>query len=762
MRVQFLNLGVVLLLVGAILGVYWINSSLSQNTIGSGMALPIDQGGQGLYFYAPTSGSTTFTLSYLYADSNASVTLWRCTTSGSTCGVAPIALGLSMPETTVALGSPITISLTEQGAVAPYTYNYTGLPPGCVSANQGNLTCTPRLSGTYSAIAGHITDARGISSTARAPPLVVSGTGINAPVLDISVTESAITGSAPFSTSFTASVTGGVPPYNYTWSFGDSSGSSYGASVSHTYTKPGSYAATVSVTDSASGFPHTNQAGAAVTALATNLAPAPVGPLMSLNGAKGTNSAVEPTTWAPGVPGYPGPSSDGQPIDYAVLANEPLVVVVKVPQTLPSLGVEGASIGLLAIGGGLTVASFFLADPSHRPSPRIAQLKRTLYFFFQNKLAVVGLAILVFFVIIAVIAPLLAPYQPSYYLAGDPNSGNGYANSLPQQCVIAAGSYSVLSCYDNPQPVCSPDGFPPSPPAACTQGDVLQPVSGWYGNIIYPTWNTSNILNPGVMPMGSLVTDKGQPGGGYMINIYQGLVRATPWDLFFSSVIVLSGASIGIVLGSMAGYLGGMFDEALMRLTDIFLSIPGLLLTIVVLIAIRSANANVSFNEIIFILMGSFIITWWPGYTRLVRGQVLVTREQKYVEAARAAGAGSGRIIRSHIIPNSVYPVFVQISLDVGSVPLLLGALAFLGFNQAIGFGTPLHGLPTFPEWGGMAAAGVGEDFISALVTNTGGNPVPFPWWQFLFPGLALFLFAIAVNFLSDGLRDALDPRLRR
>ena len=146
-------------------------------------------------------------------------------------------------------------------------------------------------------------------------------------------------------------------------------------------------------------------------------------------------------------------------------------------------------------------------------------------------------------------------------------------------------------------------------------------------------------------------------------------------------------------------------------------------------------------------------MTWWPIYTRIVRSQVIVAREQKFVEAARASGARSGRIIGKHIIPNSLFPVFVQMSLDVGTIPLLIGTIVFLGFH--------LFPTPYFPEWGTLSALGV-QSVESIFVQCQGSSTCTFPWWQVVFPSGMLFLFAISVNFLGDGLRDSLDPRLRR
>jgi len=161
-------------------------------------------------------------------------------------------------------------------------------------------------------------------------------------------------------------------------------------------------------------------------------------------------------------------------------------------------------------------------------------------------------------------------------------------------------------------------------------------------------------------------------------------------------------------------------------------------------------------NTKLLMLVIGFAAVWWPFYARLVRGQVLVVREQKFIEAARASGASKARILVRHIIPNSVYPIFIQFSLDVGTIPLLIGSLAYLGFGPEL---FPNQGI--FPEWGNLAQLGV-SPIQSILGTCTDPTGCVIPWWQLFFPGLFLFLFAISVNLLSDGLRDAFDPRLRR
>lgn len=361
-----------------------------------------------------------------------------------------------------------------------------------------------------------------------------------------------------------------------------------------------------------------------------------------------------------------------------------------------------------------------------RPSPQIAQMKRTLYFLSRNTLAIVGLAIVILFIVVAV-GGLFYP-APSSSLETDcgTTSSAGEGNASTTLC-----GGQIICTYPNTM----------SPP-----GPNCYPVDQQSPSQIAPTVSL-HPLSLGPLPFGSLSLQPSQP---YFFNPFAGLVKGAVWSLGISGGVVGAGALIGLMLGATAGYYGGYVDEFVMRFTDIFLSIPGLLLILVILATIGSSIHTLEGR--IGILMGAFIVTWWPLYTRIVRGQVLVTREQKYVEASKASGAGGGRIIFKHVIPNSMYPVFVQMSLDVGSIPLLLGAIVFLGFN--------IFPVANFPEWGTIAALSV--ETLETQLTLCSGGPCSFAWWQVLFPGLTLFLFAISVNFLSDGLRDSLDPRLRR
>jgi peptide/nickel transport system permease protein len=368
-----------------------------------------------------------------------------------------------------------------------------------------------------------------------------------------------------------------------------------------------------------------------------------------------------------------------------------------------------------------------------RPNPRVADLKRTWYFLRHNTLAMVGIGIVLFLVVLAIYA-LTLPYPWT---------------TMTQYCTYTPGSSNTF-CEGQPNSVCVYSQGTVAPAPNCYATPVQYPA------FIAPTVSLSPYQS-GPLPLGSFVSPTQFTSGNFFYNLYQGILRGSDWSLFFSFTIVGLGAAIGLVIGAISGYFGGIIDEVLMRLVDIMLSIPGLLLILIVVAVVSQLPAFGSslLTRMTFLVL-AFVVTWWPFYARVVRGQVLVTREQKYVEAARASGASGGRIIRKHIIPNSIYPVFVQVSLDVGSVPLTIGFLIFLGF-------TAIFPTVNFPEWGTLSALSVNPSFLTALLTGYELNlPLYVPWWMILFPGLMLFLFAISVNFISDGLRDALDPRLRR
>ncbi len=366
-----------------------------------------------------------------------------------------------------------------------------------------------------------------------------------------------------------------------------------------------------------------------------------------------------------------------------------------------------------------------------RPNPRIAQWKRTWYFLRGNTLALIGLGIVILIVGVALYAGIFS------HVSWD---------ALTEYCGTNQVDGGASTCSLGFPTICTyPAGSPPPAPG-CYQTPAGNPSD------VPPTWSIHPFAT-GPLPMGALTIN---PDAQYFFNTYDGMLRGSDWSLIISVSVVGTGALIGLFVGALSGYMGGVVDETIMRLVDIFLSIPQILFVIIFVAVIseihpRLFGLDATGSAVLTLIIG-FIIIWWPFYARVVRGQVLVVREQKYVEAAHASGAGSGRTILRHIVPNSVYPVFIQMSLDVGTVPLFLGVLVYLGFK--------IFSNPYFPEWGSISALSVSN--LQGFLETCQVGACVIPWWQIFFPGLALFLYAISVNFLSDGLRDALDPRLRR
>ena len=200
-------------------------------------------------------------------------------------------------------------------------------------------------------------------------------------------------------------------------------------------------------------------------------------------------------------------------------------------------------------------------------------------------------------------------------------------------------------------------------------------------------------------------------------------------SLTFGIMVVVIAVGIGAPLGALAGYFGGWVDEVIMRVTDVFLAFPPLLLAI----AIASALGPNFINAILAIAL-----TWWPWYTRLVRAQSLSLRERAFIEAAHGIGVNDLTIIRRHILPNVLTPVLVQATLDIGTAILTAAGLSFIGLGTQ----------PPTADWGVMI--NIGRLFV------LGGR-----WWIATFSGLAIFLTALAFNLLGDGVRDAADPRTR-
>lgn len=193
-------------------------------------------------------------------------------------------------------------------------------------------------------------------------------------------------------------------------------------------------------------------------------------------------------------------------------------------------------------------------------------------------------------------------------------------------------------------------------------------------------------------------------------------------------LVVVSAAIVGTAMGSVAGYIGGAWDETLMRITEVFMSFP----IIILAMAITAALGPSTINAVL-----AMVVVWWPNYARIVRSLVLSVKANEYVQASRAIGASRAYILFRTILPNCVAPAVVMATLDIGNAILIFASLSFLGLGPE----------PSAAEWGRMVADGI--DYFDQ-------------WWLSAFPGIAIFTVILSFNLVGDGLRDLLDPRMRK
>jgi len=212
-------------------------------------------------------------------------------------------------------------------------------------------------------------------------------------------------------------------------------------------------------------------------------------------------------------------------------------------------------------------------------------------------------------------------------------------------------------------------------------------------------------------------------------DIFSRIAFGSQVSLRVAALVLLFSASIGVILGGIAGFIGGTVDEVIMRITDMFLSFPSLLLAMAIAASLGPSLTNA---------MIAISVTWWPWYARLVRGQILSLREQPFILAAKALGLSRKRIIFRHLLPNCLGVVLIAISMDAGYVILTAAGLGFIGLGAQ----------PPTPEWG--------------LMISTGRTYMPRYWWCATFPGIAIMITVLAFNLIGDALRDITDPRLRR
>jgi ABC-type dipeptide/oligopeptide/nickel transport system permease subunit len=415
-----------------------------------------------------------------------------------------------------------------------------------------------------------------------------------------------------------------------------------------------------------------------------------------------------------------------------------------------------------------------LTELHNRIRPTLSELRFTLRRIRKSPLSIVGIVIVVFFAAVAILAPVLAPPV-------DPRD-----------------PYSIFH-----------DGYAPTP----------KPPG-------------SPVLDTFVRSMGWTVHYFGTAEG--QLDIYYGCIWGTRTAFRIGVLVVAISLAVGILVGCISGYYGGIIDELLMRFTDIVLAFPGLVLAMALIIGLPASwsidlgfvglaiaaffgpfvlgnfypelrsglhkmHARLRKNTkpastfyprlrgmwafvlglsaltILFIVYiqvlgispflwgqtGPYVLTLgltpldkvlialalvgWPGYTRVIRGEILRIRQEDYVEASKAVGCSDFRIITRHILPNAIYPVVIMASLDIGSVVLTAAALSFLGIGATTGYA----------DWGQMIS--FARNWIWAGLEN----PWQY-WYAFIIPGLFIFAFVLGWNLLGDAFRDILDPTLRR
>ncbi len=373
--------------------------------------------------------------------------------------------------------------------------------------------------------------------------------------------------------------------------------------------------------------------------------------------------------------------------------------------------------------------------------PALKELRFTLKRVRKSPLSIAGMAIVIFFAVIAILAPILAP--PT-----DPRD-----------------PFAIW--HDGYGPTPRPPGSP-----------VLDPFPRSMG------WTTHYFG-----------TAEGQ------LDIYYACIWGTQTAFRIGVLVVVISLAIGLTTGCLAGYYGGVIDEILMRFTDVILAFPGLILAMALVIALpRIWSFDFGFpllaigiffaimilghflklqgmltpilsilGAVIFVMvylwaLGSptiyvtaleftdldkvliaLALVGWPGYTRVIRGEILRVKQEDYIEASKAVGCSDIRIILRHILPNSLYPVVIMASLDIGSIVLTAAALSFLGIGAPLGYA----------DWGQMIS------LARATIWAGIENPWQF-WYTFTIPGIFIFVFVLGWNLLGDAFRDILDPTLRR
>jgi peptide/nickel transport system permease protein len=249
--------------------------------------------------------------------------------------------------------------------------------------------------------------------------------------------------------------------------------------------------------------------------------------------------------------------------------------------------------------------------------------------------------------------------------------------------------------------------------------------------------------NPYMMPHKGYSPTPKPPGSTHIFgttsgqyDIFYGAVWGTRTAFKIGLFVVGIALLVGITLGSVAGYYGGIIDEILMRLTDIMWALPTLVLAMAIVVA---------FGRGLDKIMIALAMVQWRWYVRVIRSEILTLRDQDFVQAARIMGVSDAKIILRHILPNSIYTVLVMASMDMGSMVITASFMSFIGLGSAKGYS----------DWGQMVA------LARNYIVGPPDDPLKF-WYTIIIPGGCIVLFVLAWNLVGDALRDAFDPKLRR
>ncbi len=285
-------------------------------------------------------------------------------------------------------------------------------------------------------------------------------------------------------------------------------------------------------------------------------------------------------------------------------------------------------------------------------------------------------------------------------------------------------------------------------PASRLQARLVQVYLAWLafrrnplamvGLVIIAALVLISILAPLLMTHDPFAQDLGKrllaPGAqGHLLgtdelgrDIYSRVIQGAGITLYIVTLVAITAPAMGLIVGAISGYLGGLVDVVLMRITDIFLAFPRLILALAFVAALGPGIENAVL---------AIAITSWPPYARIARAETLTVRNSDYISAIRLQGASTARIVVGHIMPLCLSSVIIRVTLDMAGIILTAAGLGFLGLGAQ----------PPTPEWGAMISAG--RKFLLDQ------------WWVATIPGLAIFVVSLGFNLLGDGLRDVLDPR---